>query len=324
MRKFSGTSKAGVLLISLSLLLFTATVSAAFTNHHWYKLDDNVANDDIIDSGAGLIELDWVLDASQVNRNTDLDSTVGLIDTNPRLAMNFVDDHHIYTRYLASVTRASFASVFSTNFAVSMWVRPTDGQPAASERLFGYIELDGAGGNIVDKVFASILVNGRLNLRYTVADNANEANAQTLDVIFNNGGGQTKHLVFVGFKDVTGSNGLAIWVNGVRQTLGVSDGDTSSINETLWGTWAGETTTTLGNSVGPNFGAMITIWPPGFDSPSLFYNGVIDDITTWTWDNADSSNIQTELIDVLFSDRLEDSAGGTRPRIRYSGGGDRR
>jgi len=317
--RISGTNWIGVCLIGV--LLSASTVSAAFTKHHWYKLDDRAENTILTDSGTGEEDADWVVGTGQTIRDTNLDSVTGLVNTSPSRAMNFADEHHVYTRHVAATTRASFAAVFSTNFAVSMWVRPVDGQPASVERVFGYIELDGEGGNIVDKVIASILADGRVNLRYTVAANANEARAQTQNVIFNDGGGQTKNLVFVGFKDVTGVDGLAIWVDGVRQTLGANNGNTSNINEGLWATWEGETTTTSGNSKGPNFGAMLTIWPPGPDSATLFYNGVMDEITTWTWDNADSANIQTELIDVLFSDVLVSVDRTARSRPRYSGGG---
>jgi len=276
----------------MKILIFLILCSVAFgdfTNVLWYTMDDNSAATNKVTDSAGTTHL-------QSNPgNTDNYSAPPLMGVTG-LSFSQASGEFIKGTSTTNPTAlATMVSIFSTNFAVSLWCKPLNLD--AATRLYGYRNLDGPGGNIVDKSWATVHTDGTVSMRYTVGGNANEANAQTANAAFS-AAGQVKHLVFVGFKDVTGANGLAIWVNGVRQNLSVNNGDTSNLTFANW----------AGNSGGEQNRIMdlageAIFWEDG-GTQVIHQNdfvGTFDDYSFWIFDNTDIAGIQGNLIDRLYN-----------------------
>ena len=108
-------------------------------------------------------------------------------------------------------TGQNFSSVFNDSFSISLWVRPDDGQPSASEYFFGVNDND------EDIVRAELLTNGKV--KFVIEGNDDTLSTETPNEVFINGGQSSvgfTHLLFVVTKSSGSDNTTVdIYVNGV-------------------------------------------------------------------------------------------------------------
>ena len=115
-------------------------------------------------------------------------------------------------------TGSTFQSTFQSSFSFSVWVKPDDGLPAASEYFGG---TDSAG-----VVYFSLGSNGVPLFSYSAGGNS--VNATTASALFSNGQEDWHHMVFVGDSTISASGGLKIYFDGTRPAAGLT-GNTSSV-----------------------------------------------------------------------------------------------
>ena len=108
-------------------------------------------------------------------------------------------------------TGQNFSSVFNDSFSISLWVKPDDGQPSASQYFFGLNDND------EDIVRAELLTNGKV--KFVIEGNDDTLSTETPNEVFTNGGQDSvgfKHLLFVVTKSSGSDNTTVdIYVNGV-------------------------------------------------------------------------------------------------------------
>lgn len=106
-------------------------------------------------------------------------------------------------------TNSTFQSTFRDSFSIMLWVKPDDGQPAATDYLAGC-----RNGTEEDEVGVTIQTNGKI--RFTMESNNVAAYAEGAAATFANGQGSWTHIAAVATEDTT----LRIYVNGALLTLG--------------------------------------------------------------------------------------------------------
>lgn len=117
-------------------------------------------------------------------------------------------------------TNTTHQSVFRDDFSMMLWVKPDDGQPAATDYLAGC-----RNGAAEDEVTIQIQTNGKI--RFNMESNDNVAYAEGNAATFANGAGPWTHIAVVATEDTT----LRIYINGALLTLGdaPADGDATGL-----------------------------------------------------------------------------------------------
>jgi len=117
-------------------------------------------------------------------------------------------------------TDTTHQSVFRSDFSMTLWVKPDDGQPAATDYLAGC-----RNGTAQDEVTIQIRNDGKI--RFNVESNNVVAYAEGAAATFANGQGPWTHIAAVTMADTT----LRIYVNGAMLTLGgaPADGDATGL-----------------------------------------------------------------------------------------------
>jgi len=117
-------------------------------------------------------------------------------------------------------TNTTHQSVFRNNYSMSLWVKPDDGQPGATDYLAGC-----RNGAAEDEVTIQIRTNGKI--RFNMESNNVVAYAEGAAATFANGAGAWTHIAAVATEDTS----LRIYINGALLTLGdaPADGDATGL-----------------------------------------------------------------------------------------------
>ena len=117
-------------------------------------------------------------------------------------------------------TNTTFQSTFRDNYSVMLWVKPDDGQPAATDYLAGC-----RNGAAEDEVGITIQTNGKI--RFTMESDDTVAYAEGNAATFADGAGAWTYIVVVATEDTS----LVIYVNSALLTLGAApaDGDATGL-----------------------------------------------------------------------------------------------
>ena len=125
-------------------------------------------------------------------------------------------------------TGSSFQTTFRGGFSVSVWIKPTDGQPAAEETFTGSSNVASE-----DRINLQVLTTGKTLIAYE--SNNNVARASTNTAVLSDGQEGWHHIVFVADNTTGGVGGLKIYFDGTEQTLDATyNGDTSGITFADW------------------------------------------------------------------------------------------
>lgn len=124
-------------------------------------------------------------------------------------------------------TDTTHQAVFRTDFSMSVWIKPDDGQPAGAEYIAGC-----RNGAAEDEVTIQLLANGRI--RFTYESDNDVATCTSTDVIFADGQGDWTHIVVIAEEDAI----MMVYTDAVaRQTtdpIGVTFADyTTDCNPNL-------------------------------------------------------------------------------------------
>ena len=128
------------------------------------------------------------------------------------------------------VETETFQSVFRGSFTVSCWIKPDDGQPAATEIPWG-----SRNAAEEDRVHLAVLTDGKLSFIYQ-SNNAIQSIARTDLPVMSNGQETWHHVVCVADSTIGGVGGLKLYLDGVVQVLDPSpqDGDTTGVIFADW------------------------------------------------------------------------------------------
>jgi hypothetical protein len=121
-------------------------------------------------------------------------------------------------------TGSDFTEVFDGSFAISFFVKPTDGQPAATQWLCGSVD---AGVN--NYIQIGINIDGKIQCNYSA--NGNSAALRSNSAIFSNGQQWWHQIAVVLNSTIEGVGGMLLYVDGNIVTLnGSFNGDTSGVD----------------------------------------------------------------------------------------------
>ena len=117
----------------------------------------------------------------------------------------------------------TFSSVFDGSFSISIWTKPTDGQPAVESSFYGH-----ADSGTTTRMYLDLQSSGVLRGKYRV--DGVQAIFKTASAVFPDGSTTWKHITIVGDSTVGGPGGFKIYVDGELQTLDATEnGDTTGI-----------------------------------------------------------------------------------------------
>lgn len=203
----------------------------------------------------GLMTTGLVFDYS-LNGNdgtlVDTDTPITLIPTYP--GFNFDGDNDYID------TGDTFQSTFQGSFSISLWCKPDDGQPPSAGYFFGV-------STVVpfenDCVWMVLNINGSLFFQYSSNGDRGRLYVNAGNPLFSDGQETWHHLVMVVDSTIRDVGGVKGYFDGVLQPIHavLSRGDTTSVVSADF---------TLINN--PYIGAECV------DVPTLFYNGLIDDV----------------------------------------------
>lgn len=138
-------------------------------------------------------------------------------------------DDYINTQWAGGLDGRAFhqsmsgGRIFLRGFTVSCWMKPDDGQPGASNTLWGTIETGG-----LNQCLGVLATDGSMNFIYQIGGGL--AYAKTPAGVFANGQESWYHIVCTVNYGVDGPGAMEIWHNGVKQALTVGEpGDTSGL-----------------------------------------------------------------------------------------------
>ncbi|KKN33967.1 hypothetical protein LCGC14_0798490 [marine sediment metagenome] len=181
---------------------------------HW-KLDDDLATTDVIDS-SGNVHHGTLVGGD----NTQDVNTAGKVSD--AFQFNGVDD------YVG--TGDPFQSTLQGSFSVSLWVKPDDGQPAATQYIFHSLDITGSNSFVT----IGLLNTGKISFTYGSEGNSGNA-ATTNAAVFPNGATQWTLITCVADSLIAGVGGKRIYVNGAEVPLDAGDdGDTSGVTFTSY------------------------------------------------------------------------------------------
>jgi hypothetical protein len=158
-----------------------------------YKMNDSAVNTIVVDSQG--------FSNGTAQRNCSILTSTGKISTS--LLFNGTSDY--------INTNSTFQNFFSSDFTVSMWVRPTDGQPAIDNPLCGADNFP-----ITNGFYFEIIPSGRIQMDYLC--NSNDMGTITTGVLFHNGQ-ETFHHVVVGVRQNGSSVSATCYFDNVNQNL---------------------------------------------------------------------------------------------------------
>lgn len=155
-------------------------------------------------------------------------------------------------------TGSTFQSTFRNSFSISVWVKPTDGQPAASGYIFGATR-----GAELECVWIVIGNTGNLTFQYTTNSNRARLYGDAAAAVFSDGQETWHHIVMVVDSTIRAVGGVVGYFDSRRMTIGaLSKGDTASVV-------SAEYTSTAN----PGLGAELVDGVPTNE-----YNGLIDNV----------------------------------------------
>lgn len=183
---------------------------------HW-KMNDNAATATVVDATGNY---NGTYKDKDGDLNTDTGDSTGRIDGGLDFDGWEEDggtDEHIDTG-------DPFQSTFQSSFSISVWIKPTDGQPTPRS---GYVigETNGAEDDCVWIVHGG---NGTLLFQYS--SNGNQARFLHNVVVFNDGQEDWHHLVMVVDSTIRGIGGVKGYLDGYVLPVGVVyKGDTTDV-----------------------------------------------------------------------------------------------
>lgn len=211
---------------------------------HW-PLNDNADSATVVDATGNY---DGTYKDGDGNVNTSTGASTGVVNG----ALDFDGDEYIDTG-------DTFQSTFQDSFSISLWCKPTDGQPAATGWLFGVSTVDPAENDCVWMVLANT---GALTFQYSSNGNRGRLFLNAGLPLFSNGQETWHHLVMVVDSTIRAVGGVKGYLDGVLQPVGaLSKGDTTDV-------------------VSADFTSIINpfIGAEDLGGPTNEYNGLIDNV----------------------------------------------
>ena len=155
---------------------------------------------------------------------------------------------------------STFNSTFQGDHSISLWVKPADGQPSATNILSGY-----KNSSEEDIMYLAILSTGKV--RYYLNANNDSALCDTDNAVFTDGQNDWTHIVITAKKDESISTGYNLYINGVLTKTA-----NAAISNADWGNF--ETNVNL--SIGAyNNNGTIQLHYTGGMSDFAIYNKVL-------------------------------------------------
>ena len=132
-------------------------------------------------------------------------------------------------------TGATFNSTFQGDHSISVWVKPTDGQPSTTNILCG-----SKNSSQEDFMYLGILNTGKV--RYYFEANDEDDLIDSGSAVFTDGQNDWTHLVITAKKDASSSNGFKLYVNGVLNT----EANSNAISDSYWGQFTTDQNLSIG------------------------------------------------------------------------------
>jgi len=174
----------------------------------------------------------------------------------------FKDEHSVHfggtDEYID--TGATFQSTIQGDHSISVWVKPTDGQPSSTNILSGY-----KNSSEEDIMYLAILSTGKV--RYYLNANGDSALCDTDSAVFADGQADWTHIVITAKKDQSISTGYNLYINGVLTKTANAD-----IADDDWGDFATDVNLTIGAY---NYNGTIQLHYTGGMSDFAIYNKVL-------------------------------------------------
>lgn len=182
---------------------------------HW-KMNDNAASATVVDAMG-------TYNGTYIDKDGDLNTDTGASTGKINGALDFDGSQAEAGTDEYIDTGNSFQSVLQGSFSISMWVKPSDGQPASTKCFIG------SDNNIFeDLVLINLTTTGDIGFYY--CSNEDSTGVVTFNSCFTNGQQGWHNITVVADSTIGGIGGLEIYFDGQKQTRDAFwDGDTSSV-----------------------------------------------------------------------------------------------
>lgn len=248
-----------------------------------YRCNDNAANSDVVNTGYNPIAGTYRTFAAPVN--TSLGSVPGKINT--ALDFDSVSNNVIDANQ-------DLEEVFKDSFTIAFWINLVDGQSGSTQYFFNN---QSAGDGV------QFWVTGGGFLQFNYQAGSNQALSASASNVISNGATGWIHLLVIADAKVRGENGLKIYLNGERVSLGPTGnfGDTSGVT---FGQYSNTTDFLIPNAYEGDFNGDI-------DDIRVIDKALSDEEVKFLFNFDDGTEYQTGIYDSLIGAWLNKAVANT-------------